>query len=185
MAYTSDLGAGQHLTVENQGTQTLVTLNSSTPGQQQSQRSSFETGTWIMTPILLRTAIGLILQLEASQGKTFVLIQGHQVQILPTPPIMTGADILPLHFEPTDTSTAETPMQPMQPMQPMRMGNMEMQMNPMQMRMGNMELRMNSPAATQDASQPEPQSTKRFCPQCGQPVDAGDRFCAHCGHQLT
>ncbi len=23
-----------------------------------------------------------------------------------------------------------------------------------------------------------------FCPQCGQPADAGDRFCAHCGHQL-
>ena len=24
-----------------------------------------------------------------------------------------------------------------------------------------------------------------FCPQCGQPADAGDRFCAHCGHQLA
>jgi hypothetical protein len=24
-----------------------------------------------------------------------------------------------------------------------------------------------------------------FCPQCGQPTDAGDRFCAHCGHRLS
>jgi hypothetical protein len=23
-----------------------------------------------------------------------------------------------------------------------------------------------------------------FCTQCGQPSDAGDRFCAHCGHKL-
>ena len=26
---------------------------------------------------------------------------------------------------------------------------------------------------------------RNFCPQCGQPADAGDRFCAHCGHQLA
>jgi NADH pyrophosphatase NudC (nudix superfamily) len=25
----------------------------------------------------------------------------------------------------------------------------------------------------------------RFCPQCGTPTDPGDRFCAHCGHNLT
>lgn len=24
----------------------------------------------------------------------------------------------------------------------------------------------------------------RFCPQCGQPVDANDKFCAACGHQI-
>jgi hypothetical protein len=24
----------------------------------------------------------------------------------------------------------------------------------------------------------------RYCPQCGQPADAGDKFCAHCGHRL-
>lgn len=171
MAYTSDLGAGQHLTVKNQGTQTLITLSNSAPGQQQSQRSSFETGTWIMTPILFRTAIGSILQVETNQGKTFVLIQGYQVQILTTPPIMTGADILPLHYEPTDTSIVEAPS-----MQPMRMGNMEMQMNPMQMRMGDMELRMDSPSKAS--------GSKRFCAQCGQAVDAGDRFCSQCGHRL-
>ncbi len=25
----------------------------------------------------------------------------------------------------------------------------------------------------------------RFCPQCGTPTDPGDKFCAHCGHNLT
>lgn len=25
----------------------------------------------------------------------------------------------------------------------------------------------------------------RYCPQCGQATDAGDRFCAHCGQNLT
>lgn len=24
----------------------------------------------------------------------------------------------------------------------------------------------------------------RFCPQCGQPTDTGDKFCTACGHQL-
>lgn len=24
-----------------------------------------------------------------------------------------------------------------------------------------------------------------FCPQCGRPVDTGDKFCVACGHQLT
>ena len=38
-------------------------------------------------------------------------------------------------------------------------------------------------AATADVdSQDGPSS---FCPQCGKPADASDRFCAHCGHQLT
>jgi len=28
-------------------------------------------------------------------------------------------------------------------------------------------------------------SSGGFCPQCGQPADADDRFCAYCGHQLA
>lgn len=30
-----------------------------------------------------------------------------------------------------------------------------------------------------------PAATTRYCPQCGRPVDSGDRFCAACGHNLT
>lgn len=28
------------------------------------------------------------------------------------------------------------------------------------------------------------QQTRRFCPQCGQAIQAGDKFCAACGHPL-
>ena len=39
-------------------------------------------------------------------------------------------------------------------------------------------------AAVAQRRQP-PLSTVRFCPQCGQPVDADDNFCAACGYQLA
>ena len=41
MAYTANLGSHQQITIANQGKQTLISLLSSTPGQQQSQSSSF------------------------------------------------------------------------------------------------------------------------------------------------
>jgi NADH pyrophosphatase NudC (nudix superfamily) len=41
------------------------------------------------------------------------------------------------------------------------------------------QLRQQRPVATATNGQ------GRFCPQCGQPTDPGDKFCAHCGHQLT
>lgn len=28
-------------------------------------------------------------------------------------------------------------------------------------------------------------SEKRFCPNCGQKVDAGEKFCANCGYHLS
>jgi len=40
MGYIGNLGAGQQLYIENQGTQTLIMLTSSSTGQQQSQSSS-------------------------------------------------------------------------------------------------------------------------------------------------
>lgn len=39
--------------------------------------------------------------------------------------------------------------------------------------------RRSRPAATPANGQ------ARFCPDCGRPVDAGDKFCAACGHRLT
>lgn len=43
------------------------------------------------------------------------------------------------------------------------------------------------------AAEPDPRTTvapanvsgDSFCPQCGQPADANDRFCAYCGHRLA
>ncbi|MBK8903739.1 MAG: zinc ribbon domain-containing protein [Anaerolineaceae bacterium] len=40
-----------------------------------------------------------------------------------------------------------------------------------------------APAAA--AAAPLNNGHTRFCPQCGTPTDPGDRFCAHCGHNLT
>jgi hypothetical protein len=180
MRYGCDLGMGQQLWVESQGTQTLVTLMSAGSGQQQSQRSGFQTGEWQLPPTLFRTAIGLLLRLESAQGQTFVQIQMGALKLASTIPSLLGAEVLPL--QPIAPSTqAPTPnipsMQPMAPMQPLQMGDMQMRMAPMEMRMGNMHLRMGEPA--------EPaQTEQRFCPQCGAKVALGDRFCSHCGTQL-
>ena len=35
------------------------------------------------------------------------------------------------------------------------------------------------------AAAPNGNGQARFCPQCGEPTDADDKFCAHCGHKLT
>ncbi len=41
-------------------------------------------------------------------------------------------------------------------------------------------------AAVRDLRRKRPAAkvTTQFCPQCGQPVDSNDHFCASCGHQL-
>ncbi|MBW4519142.1 MAG: zinc-ribbon domain-containing protein [Scytolyngbya sp. HA4215-MV1] len=180
MRYGCDLGMGQQLLVENQGEQTWVTLTSAGTGQQQSQRSGFQTGEWQLPPTLFRAATGLLLRLEASQGQTFVQIQTGALKLASPMPSLLGAEVLPLQpIAPSvQAPTANMPsMQPMAPMQPLQMGNMQMQMAPMEMRMGNMHLRMGEPA--------EPtQTEQRFCPECGAKVALGDRFCSHCGTQL-
>lgn len=43
--------------------------------------------------------------------------------------------------------------------------------------------RSQAPAAP--AAAPQSNGHARFCPQCGAATDPGDRFCAHCGHNLT
>ena len=41
------------------------------------------------------------------------------------------------------------------------------------------------PVTTTPATTAAANGRTRFCPQCGTPTDPGDRFCAHCGHNLT
>ncbi|MCB8976871.1 MAG: zinc ribbon domain-containing protein [Ardenticatenaceae bacterium] len=45
--------------------------------------------------------------------------------------------------------------------------------------------RSQAPVAAAVAAATVSNGHARFCPQCGTPIDPGDRFCAHCGHNLT
>jgi len=190
MAYVCELGAGQRVYLENQGLQTIVTLVSSSPGQQQQASSSFTTGVWSSPPQVFQTPHGMVLKLTSEQGEKTLQIQGSSVSVISGTPSGKDSEQLSVHevtslpvspmpgIEPMTPMTPMTPMKmsPMEPMKPMnlKMGDMEMSMNPMEMRMGNMELRMDSPA-------PNKQS---FCSQCGTSVKPEDRFCSNCGHQL-
>ena len=179
MAYMANLNNSQQLTVINQGTQTLITLVSSSPGQQQSQSSSFTTGNWTTPPQLYKIVTGFILHLNGDRGKHFILIQANSISTIATP-VLDNAVQVNLEDIP-DTAVNNNnvdfePMQPMPPMQPMKMGNMSMDINQMSMQMGNMSMTMGS----SKTSIP----TKRFCSQCGQEAKTSDRFCSSCGHQL-
>lgn len=199
MAYVCELGAGQRVYLENQGVQTVVTLISSSPGQQQQASSSFATGVWSSPPQVFQTPYGMMLKILSEQGEKTLQIQGSSVSVISGTPSMNNSEQLPVHevtslpvspmpgievmkpmkpmssMEPMTPMTM-SPMEPMKPLEPMnlKMGDMQMSMNPMEMRMGNMELRMG-------ASAPNKQN---FCSQCGASVKPEDRFCSSCGHQL-
>lgn len=174
MAYIGNIGTGQ-VRVENQETQTIVSLTSSGSSQQQSQRNSFTTGSWILPPTLFRTANGYVLRIEGTQSQIFVGLQAGGMSTLETTPSLVDMDVLPLEQVAAEAHSTPQPLDSMQPMQPMR--PMEMKpMEPMQMQMGNMRMQMGMP---------EPkQSAKRFCSQCGHAVDQRDRFCSDCGNRL-
>ena len=69
MAYTANLGGNQQLTIANQGTQTVITLFSSSSGQQQSQSSSVTTGNWTSPPQLYQTGAGWVLQINGDRSQ--------------------------------------------------------------------------------------------------------------------
>lgn len=175
MAYQADLGNGQKIYLENRGTQTYVTLASSSSGQQQQSSTGIETGTWTQPPQLTQTPSGVNVEVFTQDGSRFIQVQGSSVSVSVQSPGSDRGEVLPLR----QTSNAPTlppiePMQPMQPMQPMKMGDMEMNLNSMEMRMGNMEMRMGK-------STPN----RSFCPQCGAKVEKSDRFCSACGYSLS
>lgn len=176
MAYTANLSANQQLYLENQGTQTSITLIGSSVGQQQSQSSNLTTGTWTTPPKLFTTKFGFVLQLETDRGKYFVQIQASGINILTDVPSLNDAETVPLQKTADSQHSSKIEFEPMRPMQPMTMGNMSMNMNPMEMRMGNMSMKMGEEVKST--------STQRFCTQCGHQVKDSDRFCGSCGHQL-
>ncbi len=194
MIYLANLGANQQLYIENQGSQTLMTLVSSSRGQQQSQSSSFATGSWTAPPTLFRSDGNFLLRIDSTGGQHFVQLQASGFNSLKTAPSLINADVMPLQqVSETATSSQSSvqfkpiePMKPMEPMEPMKLGNMSMSTNPMEMRMGNMQMRMGeaSESKSQSKSTSKSKSTQRFCTECGNQVKAGDRFCGNCGHKL-
>lgn len=165
MAYECDLGNGQRLSLDNSGTQTIVTLASSYAGQQQQSSCSISTGAWTAAPEVLQMAAGIAIKVPTTQGDRFLQIQGSSINLLDHQPSSSGESL--------QIYQTHSPVVPMQPLQPLKMGNM--QMGNMQMRLGNMEMRMGQPA----------DSARRFCSQCGVPVQSSDRFCSSCGHAIA
>ena len=172
MSYAANLTNNQRLAVANQGNQTNISLVSSSPGQQQSQNSSFTTGSWQAPPQLYRIGTGFVLKLNGDRGTFYVSIQGNSISTTTAPNIDNAAEV-DLHQ--TSDSAASSSNMGFEPMQPMKMGNMSMDINSMSMNMGNMSLNMNKTRST---------SSKVFCSQCGQEAKPNARFCSSCGHQL-
>ena len=177
MTYAYDLENGQRLIVQNDGGDTIVALSSDDEGQQQSQSTGFSTGKWSKAPELFRSRGNLVLRFESKGATKYVRVRGSQSQSMHSEPDLENAEKLKL--KKSDESVAMKPMEPMKPMKPMEpmqplkpMGNMR----PMEMRMGGMHMSMGAS---------EKEAAKRFCTQCGKPVQNDDRFCASCGHALS
>lgn len=200
-AYQGQLDQYRQLLIYNQGEQTQITLQTSRPGQQQSQGSGFHTGPWSAPPTLFKLDGLFVLRLEGREGQTFIEIAAGGMQTLSAAPSLMGAAVQPLQpVEPPPTASMPKsepmePMKPMKPMKPMRMemGDMVMDMGSGQMTLGgsgglsmgetaSAETKADTPptAPRTESASPKP----RFCSQCGTSVKPEDRFCAQCGHKL-
>jgi len=187
MAYTCDLGSGQRIYLNNTGADTIITLASSSTGQQQQASSRFQVGAWTQPPELYRRGANVFIKLSTSQGDHYLQLQGNQMGALGAAPDLSNCQQMGMQqaAAPATPSIPDMePMQPMQPMQPMTMGDMQMSTQPMQMRMGNMAMSMGESGQNRPANADANTGGRRFCTQCGQPVSPSDRFCGQCGHQL-
>lgn len=173
MTYTADLGQGQGITIENIGAQTVLTWESRSVGQQQSQQTSLSLGVWSGMPKLFKTHSDFILQIE-SQHTSYLRLQANRISLLSEVPLIIGAEEIPLQR----VTTSSPKMPEMKPLEPLRMGNMTMRMEPMEMSMGDMHLRMETTTSHSSSS------SAQFCSQCGTKVKVDDRFCSHCGTKL-
>ncbi|PSR19579.1 zinc ribbon domain-containing protein [filamentous cyanobacterium CCP3] len=179
MPYQYDLGLGQKIYLDNSGSTTVMTLASSSSGQQQQSGTQVQTGTWTEVPQAARIDGGVLLRCVTAQGVFVWQVQGTQIGIAD---IAAWPADQAVALQPTEAGPAPMqpmapiqPMTPLEPMAPMTMGNMRMSTNPMTMQMGNTMLSMGNDEAPK---------AKQFCTQCGSAIQAGDRFCGSCGHQL-
>uniref|UniRef100_B8HN73 Phosphoribosylglycinamide formyltransferase n=1 Tax=Cyanothece sp. (strain PCC 7425 / ATCC 29141) TaxID=395961 RepID=B8HN73_CYAP4 len=179
--YQTELIPGQTLSLEQRGEQTIVTVSSVTPGQQQQASSSFTTGGWLSAPSILKTDRGVVIELSTVSGDYRWQIQGNSIRpVLGAPPSSATAQPQPLR----PPSQPPLPPLPKLEMGRLEMGEMKMSLEPMQMQMGNMQMQMGNPLPRSG----EP-IAQRFCSQCGQPIvreqsSIPPRFCAACGHSL-
>ncbi|MGB3136468.1 MAG: zinc ribbon domain-containing protein [Nodosilinea sp.] len=173
MPYQYDLGPGQKIYLDNPGPTTVITLASSSLGQQQQSVTQLQTGPWTEVPEAARVGSGLLIRCVTAQGLFVWKVQGTQIGIADAAVWPTQQAV---SFEPA--TAAMPPMPPMPSMKPMKMGDMQMSANPMTMKMGDMTLSMGT-----DAPDVTTAETK-FCTQCGTAVTASDRFCGSCGHRL-
>lgn len=176
MAYVATLSNSQQIAIALQGMQTKITLTSSSPGQQQSQSSSFNTGEWRTTPKLVKVGQGAVLQVDTDRGSHYVHIMSSRIDLVDPPSDLQNYSTINLK-EVEDPTADSQPLEPMPSMQPMQMGNMSMDINSMTMKMGDMSMGINDTAKTT--------TTKQFCSQCGTEAKAGDRFCRSCGQDLN
>jgi zinc-ribbon domain len=164
MLYNWKLASGHEIYVDNEGAQTVVTIQNNSAGQQQRSSNSFTTGIWIVPPEMTVTPTGAILKIVTPSGESVLQIQGNSVHMHSS---HSGGSQ-------STTSTSSSSTSGFSPMPPMQMGNMQMSMQPMVMKIGDMELNMGAGASSQS----------RFCSQCGTAVRATDKFCASCGNKL-
>jgi zinc-ribbon domain len=164
MLYNWNLATGHQISVDNEGAQTVVTIQNNSAGQQQRSSNSFTTGIWIVPPELTVTPTGAIVKITTASGESAIQIQGNSIQMHSS---HSGGG------QSSTTSASSTSTSGFSSMPPMQMGNMQMSMQPMVMKMGDMELNLGAGA-----------SQSKFCSQCGTPVKAADKFCSSCGNKL-
>lgn len=134
--YLFDMGPGQFLAILSDGDKTVLTLQSSGVGQQQSQQSSFSTGPWIAPPQAWEYAGIYYVRVQTQGGSLWLQAGRGQIGLGQTPP----ANATPLPGRSMSSSQPQ-PIPEMPPMKPMemRMGNMAMQMGDLpKMQMGSM-----------------------------------------------
>ena len=90
-AYAAELKAGQQLRVENDGTETTVTLSSGGPSQRQRQTRAFRTGEWRRPPSLMEAGEGAVLRIEAAEGEFYIRLLGGSAELLPARPALENA----------------------------------------------------------------------------------------------
>jgi hypothetical protein len=182
MAYMCEISPNHRVYLDSQGSNTVVTMMTGGPGQQQQSSNFFQTGAWVAPPEMFAGPQGAVIKIDTAQGEYFIQLQGSSMTLAKALGIATP--------QPLPMYQADIPAPVMNPMQPMVMGDMQMNNNPMEMRMGNMQMRMDKPVLTTQLAQVTPpvqatQVTRKFCSQCGAAIEASDRFCSSCGHRLA